>query len=293
MKQRYIFFLILPLLMIAVVLWPGLLINPGNLSEGHEKLDGGCLSCHTPLFGTPSSKCISCHTAEEIGLKDASGAKLAKPDSSTALLHKELAALECIACHAEHALPGKGLLFASLDHSSLAEERQQNCAACHDPDRPDDVLHKQTGLSCGECHGTKRWEPTEFDHDKWLRVDRGRSGDCAVCHESDQPDDTLHREIKNTCSYCHNTKAWEPADFDHEQWFRFDRDHPADCTVCHGSSSNYKLYTCYGCHEHSRRNVAAEHKEERIREFNNCVECHRSSDEDEAERLWKKRRGER
>ncbi len=290
MKQFYMFFLVFSLLLIAVLLWPGLLINPGNLSEEHKKIDGGCLGCHTPLFGTPSSKCVSCHTSEEIGLKDASGNELVEPDSATTMLHKELVALKCIACHTEHALPGKGSLLANMDHGSLSAELQKNCTACHDPDRPDDLLHKEAGSGCGECHDTRRWEGVEFDHEKWLLADLGRSGNCAGCHEPDRPDDKLHKEAKNSCSECHSTKAWEPADFDHERWFRFDRDHSAECSTCHDNPADYRQYTCYGCHEHSRRGVAAEHREEGIKEFSNCVECHRSSDEDEAERLWRKKR---
>ncbi|MCG8376248.1 MAG: hypothetical protein MI702_07180 [Chlorobiales bacterium] len=291
MKQLYIFFLTLGLLVIAVILWPGLLINPGPLSVEHEKLAGGCMSCHTPLFGTPSSKCVSCHTADEIGLKDGSGKDLVEPDSVAALLHRELADSECIACHTEHSLPGKGTLFASMDHSSLVKELQKNCIACHDPDLPDDVLHAKAGSECNACHSTQRWEPAEFDHDRLLLADRGRTGDCSACHDSDRPDDILHKEAKNTCGDCHNTTAWKPADFDHVQWFRFDRDHPAECSTCHDNPLDYKQYTCYGCHEHSKRGVAAEHREEGIKEFSDCVECHRSSNEGEAERLWRKKAG--
>lgn len=288
MKQLYIFTLVFGLLLIAVIFRPELLINPGALSESHKKLDGSCLRCHTPLFGTPSAKCIACHTVDEIGLKNVSGKDLAEADSVIALLHTELEASGCIACHTEHALPGKGSLLANMDHGSLTEERQKNCTACHEPDMPDDFLHKEAGPGCGECHDTRRWEPVEFDHDHWLRADTGRS--CAACHKQDRPDDRLHREAKNACIDCHTTTAWKPANFDHEQWFRFDRSHPAECSTCHENPGDYRQYTCYGCHEHSRRGVAAEHREEGIREFSNCAGCHRSSDEDEAERLWREKR---
>lgn len=290
MKHLYVFFLIFSLLLAAVLLCPGLLINPGELSEGHKKLDGSCLGCHTPFLGTPSAKCIACHTVDEIGLKNVSGKDLAEADSVTALLHTELAASECIACHTKHALPGKGSLLANMDHGSLTAERQKNCTACHEPDMPDDFLHEKSGPGCGECHDTRRWEPAEFDHDRWLSADTERSGSCAACHKPDRPEDLLHREAKNACSDCHGTTAWKPADFDHDQWFRFDRSHPAECSNCHENPKDYRQYTCYGCHEHSRRGVAAEHREEGIREFSNCIECHRSSDEDEAERLWREKR---
>jgi hypothetical protein len=42
---------------------------------------------------------------------------------------------------------------------------------------------------------------------------------------------------------------------------------------------DYSRYTCYGCHEHSPEKIRREHIEEGIRDFKNCVECHRSADE--------------
>jgi len=41
----------------------------------------------------------------------------------------------------------------------------------------------------------------------------------------------------------------------------------------------YPHYTCYGCNEHSPANIRREHTEEGIRNFDNCVECHRSASE--------------
>ena len=291
MKQLYIFFLIFSLLLVAVVLWPGFLINPGPLSPQHDTLRGQCLGCHTPFFGTPSSKCSSCHTPGEIGLKGVSGQELAEgPDSTIALLHEELASLSCITCHNDHSLPGKGPLMARMDHGAMTAERQNNCKACHAPDMPDDVLHRQTGAGCGQCHDTNRWEHVTFDHEKWLLADLGRSGSCVGCHITDRPRDLLHRDAGDACIDCHTTTAWQPVNFDHEKWFRFDRSHPARCGICHDNPENYRQYSCYGCHEHTRRDIAREHREEGIGEFSNCVECHRSGSEEEAEQLWKKKR---
>ena len=61
--------------------------------------------------------------------------------------------------------------------------------------------------------------------------------------------------------------------------------------TCHVDNI-YDAYTCYGCHEHSRAKIRREHLEEGIRDYENCAECHRSGDEDEAERLWKSKRRE-
>jgi hypothetical protein len=48
-------------------------------------------------------------------------------------------------------------------------------------------------------------------------------------------------------------------------------------------SDDYSRYTCYGCHEHSRSGIREEHLEEGIRDFEDCVECHRSGDAEDGE----------
>jgi hypothetical protein len=45
--------------------------------------------------------------------------------------------------------------------------------------------------------------------------------------------------------------------------------------TCH-VRNDYSRYTCYGCHEHTPDNIRRKHVEEGIRQFDNCVECHRS-----------------
>jgi len=39
----------------------------------------------------------------------------------------------------------------------------------------------------------------------------------------------------------------------------------------------HRQYTCYGCHEHSLSNITRKHVEEGIRNFANCVRCHRDA----------------
>ena len=75
---------------------------------------------------------------------------------------------------------------------------------------------------------------------------------------------------------CHTTKAWKPATFDHDKYFVLDGDHNASCVTCHTTAA-YKVYTCYGCHEHTVENIRRKHEKEGIREFANCVKCHKSA----------------
>lgn len=188
--------------------------------------------------------------------------------------HESLDA-DCFACH----LPFRG---------SVAEK----CTQCHavekigrfttrgeilSGERP--AFHQQlVENNCTACHaghisvGQAR-SPKKFSHDL---LQPGVRNDCGVCHT--KPADSLHRQLDGSCQQCHVTKAWRPATFDHSRYFLLDRDHDARCTTCH-VNSQYSRYTCYGCHEHSPAGIRAEHEEEGVRDFDNCVECHRSADE--------------
>jgi hypothetical protein len=151
-------------------------------------------------------------------------------------------------------------------HQKLIED---DCVACH-----------------SDHNGVMAFRPiSRFTHELVAAPMRER---CEGCHTN--PGDSLHRGIEDKCSECHSIEAWKPATIDHDEFFRFDRHHPTDCESCH-IDNDYTRYTCYGCHEHSRSNVREEHYEEGIYDYENCVECHRSGDEDEAEWRWRSRQG--
>ncbi len=166
----------------------------------------------------------------------------------------------CIGCHAVAEIGLKTTAGAPIVaratkaafHQDLIE---QDCMACHSD-------HQGPKLS-------KR-SRKPFSHALLNQPVQQR---CAFCHTA--PKDTMHRDLKVECSQCHQTTAWTPATFDHDKFFVLDRDHNATCDTCH-KNSDYSQYTCYGCHEHSQANVRAEHVEEGIRDFENCVECHRN-----------------
>ena len=61
--------------------------------------------------------------------------------------------------------------------------------------------------------------------------------------------------------------------------------------TCH-TGNDYSRYTCYGCHEHTPAKIRAEHQEEGISNFTNCVECHRSADKDSMEKKGPRGKGD-
>ena len=191
--------------------------------------------------------------------------------------HAEIAT-DCFACHKPwrgasaplciscHALPDIGLRTSkgvaivkasspprikAAFHQDLIE---QDCVACH-TDHRSPRLAQQNRKS--------------FSH-QLLRTSVRQQ--CESCHQ--KPTDKLHQKLSGDCQACHRQDAWKPATFEHDKLFVLDRDHNAECATCH-KASNYSTYTCYGCHEHTAANIRNEHEKEGIRDYQDCVECHR------------------
>ena len=114
------------------------------------------------------------------------------------------------------------------------------------------------------------------------QVFRGTPTDCVACHV--EPMFHVGAFGATVCSDCHTTTAWQPARFD---WpHTFPRDHGeagiVACQTCH--PAQVQAYTCYGCHEHDPAEIAEEHRDEGIFDFQDCVSCHPTGTEDEAKR---------
>ena len=183
-------------------------------------------------------------------------------------------------------------------HDALLGPSDEKCITCHKPSkigvnkRGKVEFHQQLQESrCINCHtdhiGTGAAKATRvFDHSLLISTEQKS---CEKCHTP--PQDSLHKEMTKNCNQCHGMEKWKPATLDHTRLFSFDRHHPDKCTDCH-ENNVFDLYTCYSCHEHSQGKIRKEHWEEGIRNYDNCVACHRNADEDDAKRAWKSiRRG--
>lgn len=198
--------------------------------------------------------------------------------------HSEIAT-DCFACH-----------------TPFLGSRPDKCIACHKVDQigikttkglPIDKEDKNVAFhqqliedDCVACHsdhrGVQAFRPIgQFSHQL---IEPSVIDNCNDCHSN--PGDALHQKIVGNCASCHVKERWKPATFEHEKYFRFDKHHRTECETCH-IDNDYNKYTCYGCHEHSRSKVREEHLEEGIYKYEICVECHRSGDEHEAERIWR------
>lgn len=220
---------------LATLAFPYHAVTPGALSAGHERLAADCLACHTPLRGPDRAKCVTCHQADQIGVRFTDGRPRVPAVPRTALVHKALAGAgsQCDSCHGEHS--GASRATAGM----------------------------------------------RFTHDVLPGAIRG---DCLSCHADQRPNDAIHANRDTTCSACHGSSAWKPATIDHDRYFRFDRNHPSTCATCHQVASDYKRYTCYGCHEHTPAKMVEEHRDERVTNLDACATCHRSGNEHDTRR---------
>ena len=281
MKRTLLFFSLTIIIGLSVIiLFPYYSINPGVLVKGHSNLQNDCFACHSIGSGAPTEKCIACHNLANIGKVNVEGLSLTGQNSKTNLLHKSITDIRCFDCHTEHNGLSKENATLNFAHSVLPKQMLSSCADCHSDKKPENKVHNYVSSDCSNCHTAEEWERAEFKH----QLLGSNQNDCRSCHSNKIPDDGLHKGlgISIQCIQCHNTNEWKPSTFEHTKYFRFDNNHPSDCTKCHNAKDNYKSYTCYNCHEHQPSQISEKHLEEGIREFNNCVKCHRSGDEEEA-----------
>jgi len=271
MKPLFVFLLCVIILAALALAFPHVMLNPGPLLKGHEKLKTSCMSCHEPFGGTTSARCITCHKPGDIGIRTVAGERI-PADSGKTNVHKALAGKSCTGCHSDHK-GAKATALRTFRHLDLPPEIRRKCIDCHRERKPEDEIHRSLSSGCAQCHTTERWKPATFDH-RNFNPSSGKQ--CITCHKEEKPNDALHKEYLAACGSCHSTSRWKPATFNHNRYFRLDGDHRASCRTCHTDPANYKTYTCYNCHEHSAANIAAEHREEGIYRYDNCMKCHRS-----------------
>ena len=179
---------------------------------------------------------------------------------------------KCVACHALDRIGAHDAATAGIDRSAVS--RRTAITGMH---------RSFERVACDECHtdhaGRAPAAATRaFAHEA---ISADLHSQCATCHEASRPADDLHRAARDECGICHATHAWTPATFAHEKYFVLDRDHSVACRSCHDQPADYRAYTCYGCHEHTRERMLSEHREEGVQELDACVLCHRSADNHE------------
>ena len=231
----------------------------------HRQIDAVFAQAHTISYG---AACLDCHNGLDRFGRTFSHAGFAFKTEGG---HADVA---CVKCH--------------TDARSLADfpKAPTDCYSCH---KQNDEHNGQFGTDCAACHNPSRWDDATLDHSRSSFPLTGAhvSVRCEQCHTNGQfkglaatcischAEPTQHLgQFGTDCAACHSTTAWVPAAFNGEHTFPLDHGEggQVSCATCHPVT--YNAYTCYGCHEHNESNIASEHREEGISDFQDCVRCH-------------------
>ncbi len=264
------------------------------LVGAHNEIEE-CTACHfNNLFKDTSPECYACHQQDdahngEFGQDCAACHTSATWEEATFdhnLTNFPLTGgherVECEACHLNNVFKGTS----------------QDCYACH---QQDDTHNGEFGQDCAVCHIPVNWEEATFDHalTSFSLTGGHEQVECEACHLNNvfkgTPQDcyACHLEpfshlgmFGTICLDCHTTTAWIPATYNLPHTFPFDherRGRPWECLDCHPAS--LLTYSCYeGCHEHTLAKIEGEHREEGVRDFQDCIACHPTGREHEGER---------
>jgi len=208
----------------AMFRYPSVMINPGQLLEGHKKIKNDCSACHVMFRGISSEKCISCHKLSEIGMKDRDSTRA---DRKSTLFHQNLSGQECTACHTDHLGANPEKSFSGFSHDML-QGAAANCLGCHK--KPADLYHEKFTENCSHCHSTDKWKPSTFDHSKYFLLDKKHNAECITCH-------TNNNYGSYTCYGCHEHSESKIAGEHREEGiYNF-----SNCASCHKSGNEHDI----------------------------------------------------
>ncbi len=272
-----------------------------HLASGAFPLTGGhagraCADCHDPDdYPAVPKTCHGCHADDYAATTNPDHQASNFPTScqschsttawkpATATAHLASGAFPLTGGHA-------GRACADCHDPDDYPAVPKTCHGCHADDyaattNPD---HQASNFptSCQSCHSTTAWKPaTATAHlaSGAFPLTGGHAGRaCADCHD---PDDypavpkTCHGchaddytattnpshgtlGLPTTCSTCHTTTAWSPADFEsHHTMFPITSGKHANlaCTQCHPAQKPWKQFSCTGCMDHSKARMDAKH----------------------------------
>jgi len=283
------------------------IMAPGKLIQGHAKYEDDCKQCHVKLDRkAQDGLCMACH--KDVGA-DVNGKKGYHGRLETPIV--------CRTCHTDHKgrdIHNAEFDHAKFDHTKTdyllkGKHEKVDCAKCHVAGKkwreaPQDCIgchkkddkHKGTlGNKCADCHTEADWKQAKFDHDTTKFPLTGKHVDvkCVDCHKDNVYKDTpkncyaCHRKIDDQkghkglygekCDTCHGTKAWKPANFNHDTDTKYvlrGKHHNVACKDCHtGNLYTEKLHQeCNACHKKDDK-----HKESL---GTRCESCH-------VEKSWK------
>jgi Cytochrome c7 and related cytochrome c len=225
-----------------------------------------CVDCHRdadPHRGQLGSDCAQCHSTARF--------KDVKFDHSRTRfpLQNAHATISCYGCHRDPTFRGAPLA----------------CADCH---ATDDVHHGTRGSACQDCHDTKAWKTSRFDHARatgFALVGRHANVACEGCHRNGDLKTPVSRDcgtchatadrhsgrFGSACADCHAQDTWKIATYDHSRHDNFvlrGAHSSLDCHACHTARVGQQVLAtdCVGCHEADDVHAGSMGRE--------CTSCH-------------------
>lgn len=276
---------------------------PGQVIEGHAKLESDCKSCHVRFNkAAQSGLCKDCHKEVKADLRAGQG------------YHGRIDERPCKECHSDHlgrAADILGLDEDAFDHGKTdfrlgGKHADAKCESCHpkgkkhraapgkcvDCHRKDDVHKDALGPDCANCHDDRDWKKARFDHakTKFPLLDKHEAVACKDCHVQNRyknlpmacvschrKDDTHKGRFGDKCETCHDAADWKKSRFDHQRdgkWPLKGKHAETKCDACH-KVNPYQVKgdtACLACHRKDDTHKGALGKD--------CGSCHN-------ERSWK------
>lgn len=281
-------------------------LMPGKVIRGHAKTEGKCDACHVRFDREgQNGKCRECHKDVSSDIQGHLG------------YHGRIKEQSCRTCHTEHkgrdarivVLDEKRFDHRQTDYLLKGKHEDVACAKCHAPGRKyreapgicigchkkDDAHKGKLGGKCADCHTEADWKEARFDHDStnFKLEDKHAKAKCKDCHKNNEfkntpmacvachrKDDKHKGRFGEKCQSCHNARAWDDVQFDHDRDTRYvlrGKHRQAKCETCHtGNPYREKLQTaCVACHRKDDKHKGSLGEK--------CGDCH-------VERAWNEAR---
>jgi hypothetical protein len=268
-----------------------------------------CTSCHiNGNYTTTPTDCYSCHKTDYAGTTNPNHAAAGFP-TDCSVCHSTTSWAGATFDHSTTGFPLTGahinVACASCHVNGNYSLSSTACSSCHmnDYNGTTNPNHKTAGfpLDCTLCHTTAAWQPSTFNHNNTPFPLTGAHvnvacanchingnytttpTDCYSCHKSDYNGTTNPNHaaamFPTTCGTCHTTTAWTGATFNHTWFPIYSGTHAGrwtTCADCHTDASNYAIFSCITCHQHSQANTDGNHRGVRNYVYNatSCYSCH-------------------
>jgi hypothetical protein len=241
-----------------------------------------CGLCHVNgNYNLNSTACVSCHMKDYQGTTNPNHAATGIPQQCE-VCHSTSGWQPATFDHSKTGFPLTGA-HVSVQCAQCHTNGNYNlgataCVGCHlkDYQGTTNPNHVSAGLpqQCEMCHSTSNWTSASFDHSTtgWPLTGAHTALQCSQCHANGNYKLTntacvaCHlTDFQNTnnpnhasagfpqqCDVCHNTTAWMPATFNHNNTsFPLTGAHTAvPCANCHVNNNYTTVPTdCYSCHK--------------------------------------------